>query len=108
MVDVLNKEQMKSSENTYRLGYIDEVLQDIAMLLSTKIGSFYPNKNYGSRLLLSNDINAENALTFGREALNSFDGVFVLNSNISGGNIIFDIYINNEERQVSVKYENNI
>lgn len=83
--------------------YTETVLQDVARAVYTKIGSFYPEAFYGSKLRLDGEPQSEAyAVSFAREALRELDGVYVESAEKTDSGYDFTIYINNEKRQVSV------
>lgn len=89
--------------------YIDEVAQLVKIALTASRGRFYPNKDFGSLL---KGINAapyeEYALAYARQAVDAIDGVYIKRAVLENGSLVFDIDINDEERQVSIKIENNL
>lgn len=90
--------------------YIDEVLQTIKLNLFARRGSFYPNKDFGSLLRAEELKNPkqEYALAYARQALDRLDGVYVKLAKIVDDEMIFDLTINDNERQVSIKLEENL
>lgn len=88
-------------DNVQSVEYIDEIIQTIKMLLVTRRGRFYPNKDFGS-LLQSNlpQPSDEYALAYARQALEGLDGVFVSTARVDNGVIYLDVIINSEEKQV--------
>ena len=87
----------------------DELLQNAEIILKAKKGRFYPDKNFGRRIgKAPPEQSAEYALAFAREALNGADGIYVIGAEINDSTIDFTLMINHEERQVSIKREENI
>ena len=85
--------------------HIPRILQDVTMHLGIKRGKFYPNKDYGTALQGDMRPLAQYALACARQALYDFDGVYVKNAVQNEDTITYYPVINNEEWQVSVKYE---
>lgn len=89
--------------------YREAVLQDIARAIKTRLGAFYPDKNYGSRL---DEINSEPALLyalcFARCAVYCMDGVYITKVDAVQGGFNFSVSINNEKKEVFVEFEHNL
>ncbi|MGN0531740.1 MAG: hypothetical protein ACI4IN_02980 [Eubacterium sp.] len=85
--------------------HIPRILQDVTMHLGIKRCKFYPNKDYGTALQGDMRPITRYALACARQALYNFDGVYVKNAVQNEDTITYYLVINNEERQVSVKYE---
>lgn len=85
---------------------MEQVIQEVLMHLTIRRGKFYPNKDYGTALESSMLPFDKYALACARQALDEFDGVCVKRAVSDGRTVVYDIMINNEERQVSVNYEN--
>ncbi|MGN0527867.1 MAG: hypothetical protein ACI4IE_01945 [Eubacterium sp.] len=108
---LVNGDYVKSSEKSglEKTEFIDEIVQSVILILTAHRGKFYPDKNYGS--LLSDIICApqdEYALCYARQALDSIDGVFVKKAQTVQDRYIFDLIINDEERQVEIKRESDL
>lgn len=103
---VINEE----TKRPVMIEYIDELLQKIAMHLTARRGSFYPDKNFGSLLRAKQLEQPKNeyALAYARQTLDEFDGVFVKSAFVKDDAVDFVLIINDDERQVSIKLENNI
>lgn len=109
---VMNSE----NDNFVMIDYIDELLQTAKINLTVRRGSFYPNKNFGSSIHLAVDKSPieEYISAFARQALDCLDGVLVKSVelvDIDGStdkNAIIHLIINDEERQVSIKLEDNV
>jgi hypothetical protein len=102
---IINGDYVKNSATNSldTVEYIEEVLQNVKIVLTAQRGKFYPNKNFGSRL---GDIDCqpfcEYALAYANQALDEIDGVFVKNVVQKENQVIFNITINDEERQVAI------
>lgn len=86
--------------------YITSALKDCITALVCPAGEFYPDKDYGS--LIKNSIdNIDNGrlLCYARQALGSFDGVYVKNAVIENKKAVFTFMINDEERMVTLEFE---
>jgi phage baseplate assembly protein W len=108
---IINGDYVKSQNGTAleSVDYIDELLQSVRIILSAERGKFYPDKNFGSHLKnIANEPRTEYALAYARQAVDTLDGVFVKKAELVDGSMIFDLTINNEERQVSLDLENDI
>lgn len=81
-------------------GLEDELLQNIAQLLITDRGSFYPSKDFGSQLRKCTIPQSAYAVSFAEQALCGIDGVSIKNVKVQGNNYKFTLLINNKERQV--------
>lgn len=84
--------------------YIDSLVESVKVLLNAQRGEFYPNKNFGSLLkTVYCQPKSEYALAYARQALENIDGVFVKSASCFDDKFIFDLLINNEQRQVEIK-----
>lgn len=82
---------------------IEQTLKSCYYALGCPLESFYPDKNYGSLLSSIKDkTDMYSALSFARRALADIDGVYVKSVNAADGKYIFDILINDMERQVTI------
>lgn len=82
---------------------IKKMLEYCACTLKCPRGKFYPNKDYGSQLnAVSEQENLNKLLAFARVAAIDIDGLYVKSVSKDNDNLIFDILINDEERQVSI------
>lgn len=89
--------------------YIEALLQNVCLIIGTQRGKFYPDKNFGSRL--STDIKEpfeEYAQTYIRQAIYGLDGVFVKKVRRNGNGITVILIINDEEKEVTLPFEENI
>ncbi len=108
---IVNGDYVKNNEKTglITVEYIEELLQNILIVLNTRRGKFYPDKDFGSNISkINSQPYSDYAAAYARQALDSIDGVFVKNCEVNDNIINFNLIINNEERQVSVKIENDI
>lgn len=85
---------------------VESVLKSCETALKCPLGKFYPNKNFGAIVAVSNDTDA--LLASARQALAKTDGVYVKNALLKGTTVCFEILINNEERTVSVDFEKDL
>ena len=92
--------------------YIDELVQNAYILLSAKLGRFYPNKSFGSRI---NELTSlqqpidEYAEAYARQALAQLDGVYVKSAAVNNSQSVDVIIVANDtERQVNIRFGNNI
>ena len=81
-----------------------EILQSCALVLNCPRLKHYPNKNFGSHLKAQeNDVTVKSALDYARQAVKELDGVFIKSVRHCDDGIIFNVLINNEEGEVTVK-----
>lgn len=105
---IINGDYVKR-EDLMQIEGIEELLQNIKIVLRTSKGAFYPDKNFGSRINgISNVPIDEYAAAFAREALDGIDGVCVKAAHYQDNSLTVNLLINDEERQVSVNYEDYI
>ncbi len=104
--DYVKSKDKSGLENTE---FIDEIVQSVVLILTARRGRFYPDKNYGSMV---SDIvcepKDEYALCYARQALDGIDGVFVKKAHRAENGYIFDLIINDEERQVEIRHESDL
>lgn len=82
---------------------IDELQRCAKIALITPKGSFYPDKNYGSKINYSQ--NTALILAQARLAVSELDGVYVKSVEKTDGVIVFNLTVNDEERQVEAVYD---
>lgn len=99
---IINGDYVKSGAGLAENDYIDEVLQNAVIALETLRGSFYPDKNYGSRLRKEKILSGEHAACLARQALSGFDGVYVKSAKIIENGCEFTVAVNGKERQVLI------
>lgn len=88
---------------------INSILTDCAAALVCPRGEFYPDKDYGSRIRKEmQELDLQTLLSYSRQALSNMDGVFVKSAEKGDEKIIFNISINDDERQVFVPVEQNL
>lgn len=81
----------------------EETLLNAVRALYTARGSFYPDKNYGSKIRCTlNMPNEFYALCFARQALYNINGVYVKSVARENGKYDFTLLVNNKERQVQI------
>lgn len=83
---------------------IDELQNCAKMALITPRGGYYPNKNYGCEIRYSQ--NVSQILAQARLAVSELDGVYVKSVEKKDGIVIFNLSVNDEERQVEAVYDN--
>ncbi len=82
----------------------DEILKCCVLAVNCPRGSFYPNKNFGSKIKTINmTLSADELLAYARQAISDIDGAFVKNVCVSSGSADFIFIINDEEREVNIK-----
>lgn len=99
---IVNGDYVKGETGLEETEYIAEVLQNAAIALETLRGSFYPDKNYGSRLRKEKILSEEYALCFARQALSGFDGVYIKSAKTNENGCEFTVVVNGQERQVLI------
>lgn len=97
---IINGDYTADEGGLAEVEHTDELLQNIAMLLMTQRGSFYPSKNFGSGLRSCKSPKEAYALAYAAQALCDVDGVSVKSVSAENNNYKFTLVINNEERQV--------
>lgn len=84
-----------------KVGYLQALQQTVQLLLRLPREKYYPDKNFGSFLYALNAVPFEDQLlALARQALADVDGVFVRTADINGGQVVFTMLLNGEERQV--------
>lgn len=78
-----------------------EVLKGCERALKTELESFYPDKNFGSRLRDAR-IGNEEMLALARQALDHFDGVYVKSLKLENGKAVIEIMINSKKGEVRI------
>ena len=71
------------------------------MAIYRKKGNFYPDKDFGSQIRLSKNINE--MLSFVRSAVSNLDGVYVKSLDFDDTVLKVNVLINDEERQVKIE-----
>lgn len=84
----------------------EQIIRDCIAAISCPAGKFYPDKNYGSRLIADYEIN--HLLSAARLAVSEMDGVYIKNGKIDDNTLLLSVLINNEERTVGIKLETNV
>lgn len=64
-------------------------------------GSFYPDKDYGSKIREA--VNEKQLLSYARQAIENISGVYLKNATLSDNIVTLDLLINDEERTVTVQ-----
>lgn len=89
--------------------YIDELTQGVQLLLTAGRGRFYPDKDFGIRVLFASDVPESFYLqSYAQQAVDTLDGVYVKSGVKITNSKRFNVIINDTERTVSIKNENNI
>jgi len=82
--------------------FIDTVLCDCVMAVVCPLGEFYPDKDYGSQIKNSAVIDSDILLACARQAVNEINGVYIKSVKTENNKALFDVLINDSERQVSI------
>ncbi|MBQ9517426.1 MAG: hypothetical protein IJR60_05060 [Eubacterium sp.] len=89
--------------------YIDELAQNAMVVLGTKRSKFYPNKDFGSYIYITD---MQPLLAYldaaARQAVDPLDGVYIKSVSRSGQDTVIVLTANDTERTVIIKNENNI
>ncbi len=89
--------------------YTDELLQDAYILLSAKRGSFYPNKNFGSKIdTINSEPKDEYLRSYAQQALGELDGVYVKSAHFEGSTAVINLILNDKEGTVRIGIENDL
>ena len=80
------------------------LLRAAATALYAQRVKFYPDKDYGSRLLELRPCDSVCAASLARQAVNNIDGVYVKSAIRTENGWEFILAVNNEERQVFIDY----
>lgn len=81
----------------------EALLFNAVRALYTARGSFYPDKNYGSKIRRAACMpNEFYALCYARQALYNINGVYVKSVSSENGKYDFTLLVNNKERQVQI------
>ena len=81
-----------------------EILQNCLLSLSCPRLKHYPNKNYGSHLKAQGvGISMKTALDYARQAVKELDGVLIKSAQPCSEGILFQVLVNNEKGEVTVK-----
>lgn len=70
------------------------------------MGKFYPNKNYGSQLIGTREMNR--LLSATRLAVREMDGVYIKSGRTENSTLLLSVLINDEERTVCIDLEKNL
>ena len=88
---------------------LETFLRSCVIAMRNPRGRFYPDKNFGSTLYALEDAeNTRALLAAARQAVRELDGVFVKSASVDENSAVFEIYINNEKRRVSIELEQNL
>lgn len=83
----------------------EKLLSDCLCSLYCPRKMFYPKKDYGSQIRLCGKLSEEYLLAYARQGLADFDGVYVKSVKKEQSGISFSLFINDEERTVTMPYE---
>lgn len=111
MADKLTNGDYSLIPNTKELeqcDYIDEVLQNAALLLRAHRGKFYPNKDFGSMIAESPERATEYITAYASQALDLLDGVYVKSVDIVRNSANIHLIINDTNKGVIINLENNL
>lgn len=96
--EIINGDYIKNGAGLKETEYFDELLQNIAVVLTAERERFYPDKDFGAHIFG----NADYALAFARQALYGLNGVYIKSAEETENGFDFTVVINNAERQVAV------
>lgn len=82
---------------------IDTVIENIKMAIKCPLGKFYPNKDYGRKVIDS--CSEGELLALSRLATREIDGVYIKNVSINNNEASYTILINDDERSVTLSIE---
>lgn len=82
--------------------FIDSILCDCVMAVVCPLGEFYPDKDYGSQIKNWAGIDSDILLAYARQAVNEIDGVHIKSVKAENNKALFNVVINDSERQVSI------
>lgn len=100
---------VKNENGALTVEYIEELLQNALVALSTRRGRFYPNKSFGSYIKGNAEQPlCEYAFAFASQALDGIDGVYVKSAAEAENGLKINLIINSQEREVTVRLENNL
>ncbi|MBR3148973.1 MAG: hypothetical protein IKF64_02295 [Eubacterium sp.] len=112
MADKLINGDYELADGQYALvecDYTEELLQNAYVLLKSKRGQFYPNKNFGSKIYAIDSEPADEYLrAYAEQALASLDGVYVKSARFENGTAVIRLVLNNKEGLVRINFENNV
>lgn len=91
--------------------YIDELVQNVQVVLTTKREQFYPNKDFGSYISRTDQAPLEAYLeAAARQAVDHIDGVYIksVTCETPESDITVVLFANDTERTVIIRNENNL
>lgn len=81
-----------------------EILQNCLLTLNCPRLKHYPNKDFGSHLKGQGaGISIKTALDYARQAVKALDGVLIKSAELCSDGILFQVLVNNEKGEVTVK-----
>lgn len=106
--EIHNGDYIKNGKTLKEIEHLDELLQNAALNLRGERGRFYPDKNFGSDIFLSDNIDERYIAGLANRALSYINGVYIKSVKVNDENIEFTVIVNNLERQVLIKREFNL
>lgn len=99
---------ISGTKNLQQCDYIDELMQRVYMIMNADRGRFYPDKNYGLKVLGANDKPESLYLqAYAQQAVDGLDGVYIKSAVKTQSDMRFTVIVNDTERTVRIN-ENNI
>lgn len=104
-----NGDYMLRNHALNSVNYYDALCQSARMIMLIPRGKYYPDKNFGSYIYSVSDLSFEDKLlTYARQALLEFYGVFVKSVSVTDKEITYVIDFDFGERTVSINIENDL
>lgn len=95
---------MNDRKNAVDIDYLNGLLEAVALCLTATRGNFYPDKDFGAKIKYA--LAEPEILSQARTAVERLDGVYVKSvSKIQNGIVVYNLIINDDERQVEVKHD---
>ena len=101
--EISNGDYVKNGTALKEVEHMQVLLQDVALNLKAQRGGFYPDKNFGSHILLSVNQDERYIASLARQAVSGINGVYIKSAKIKNEQYEFTVIINNLERQVLIK-----
>ena len=101
--EITNGDYVKSGNALKEIEHLDALLQDVALNIRAERGRFYPDKNFGSHIFSSKNMDEDYILVLARQAVSGINGVYIKSAKRNDKNFEFTVIINNLERQVLIK-----
>ncbi|MDE5669887.1 MAG: hypothetical protein K2I14_00260 [Eubacterium sp.] len=106
--EIYNGDYVKNGKALKEIEHIDELLQNAALNIRAERGRFYPDKNFGSHIFLSDNMDEKYIAGLASRALSCINGVYIKSVKVNDETIEFTVIVNNLERQVLIKREFNL